>query len=182
MSKSIELDFLPKIGITCGDINGIGLEVIIKTLANEKILDYFTPIIYGSSKVMSYHKNIVKESAIQFNHISEVNRAAQKKVNVLNCWEENVNINLGKLNEDGGKYAKLALERATQDLKNGVIDALVTAPINKAAMKMAGFNHLGHTEYFDSVCARYFIRFISDVLPQPIGPESKIPLLISIPY
>lgn len=140
-----------KIGITIGDVNGIGPEVIIKTLSNEKIFDYFTPIIYGSSKVMSYHKNIVKESTIQFNHISEVNRAASKKVNVLNCWEDNVNINLGKLNEDGGKYAKLALERATQDLKSGVIDALVTAPINKAAMKMAGFNYLGHTEYFDSV-------------------------------
>jgi 4-hydroxythreonine-4-phosphate dehydrogenase len=140
-----------KIGITIGDVNGIGPEVIIKTLSNEKLLEYFTPIIYGSSKVMSYHKNIVKESNIQFHHISEVNRAAHKKINVLNCWEENVNINLGKLNQDGGKYAKLSLERATQDLKNKHIDALVTAPINKAAMKLAGFNHLGHTEYFDAV-------------------------------
>jgi 4-hydroxythreonine-4-phosphate dehydrogenase len=140
-----------KIGITIGDVNGIGPEVIIKALENEKILDYFTPIIYGSSKVMSYHKNIVKDSNIQLNHISDATRASQKKVNVLNCWEESVNITLGKVTEDGGRYAKLAIERAAQDLKAGLIDGLVTAPINKAAMKMAGFHYVGHTEYFESV-------------------------------
>jgi 4-hydroxythreonine-4-phosphate dehydrogenase len=140
-----------KIGITIGDVNGVGPEVIIKSLANEKMLDYFTPIIYGSSKIMSYHKNIVKESTIQFHNISEANRAQQKKINVLNCWEDTVNVTLGKVTEEGGKYAKLAIERAAEDLKNGAIDALVTAPIHKAAMKMAGFKHVGHTEYFESV-------------------------------
>ncbi|MBK8701757.1 MAG: 4-hydroxythreonine-4-phosphate dehydrogenase PdxA [Saprospiraceae bacterium] len=140
-----------KIGITIGDVNGIGPEVIIKALTDERILDHFTPIIYGSSKVMSYHKNIVKESTMQFHHISEANRAAQKKINVLNCWEDNVNISLGKVTEEGGRYAKLAIEKAAQDLKAGLIDGLVTAPINKAAMKLANFGHAGHTEYFETI-------------------------------
>jgi 4-hydroxythreonine-4-phosphate dehydrogenase len=100
---------------------------------------------------MSYHKNIVKESNIQFNHISDTSKAIAQKVNVLNCWEENVNINLGKVNEDGGKYAKMAIEKAGEDLKNKQIDALVTAPIHKAAMKQAGFKFTGHTEYFESL-------------------------------
>lgn len=140
-----------KIGITIGDVNGIGPEVIIKALSDERVLDHFTPIIYGSSKVMSYHKNIVKESTIQFHHISDASRAAQKKINVLNCWEDNVNITLGKVTEEGGRYAKMAIEKAALDLKNGLIDGLVTAPIHKAAMKMAGFPHAGHTEYFETL-------------------------------
>lgn len=140
-----------KIGITIGDVNGIGPEVIIKALSDERVLDHFTPIIYGSSKVMSYHKNIVKDSNIQFHHISEANRAAQKKINVLNCWEDNVNITLGKVTEEGGRYAKMAIEKAALDLKSGLIDGLVTAPIHKAAMKLAGFPHAGHTEYFETL-------------------------------
>ncbi len=140
-----------KIGITIGDVNGIGPEVILKALSDERILDHFTPIIYGSSKVMSYHKNIVKDSQVLFHHISDASKAQAKKINVLNCWEEAVNINLGKVNEDGGKYAKLAIEKAGADLKNKLIDGLVTAPINKASMKLAKFGFTGHTEYFESI-------------------------------
>lgn len=140
-----------KIGITIGDVNGVGPEVIIKALSNDKILEAFTPIIYGSSKVMSYHKNIVKDSQLQFHHISDAVKAAAKKVNVLNCWEDNVNITIGKLTEEGGRYAKMAIEKAGQDLKDGHIDALVTAPINKAAMKLAKFEYPGHTEYFENL-------------------------------
>jgi 4-hydroxythreonine-4-phosphate dehydrogenase len=140
-----------KIGITIGDVNGVGPEVILKALSDERILEHFTPIIYGSSKVMSYHKNIVKDSNVQFHHITDASKAQAKKVNVLNCWEESVNIHLGKANEDGGKYAKIAIEKAGDDLKNKLIDGLVTAPINKAAMKMANFGFPGHTEYFESL-------------------------------
>lgn len=154
-----------KIGITIGDVNGIGPEVIIKALSDERVLDHFTPIIYGSSKVMSYHKNIVKESNIQFHHISEATRAAQKKINVLNCWEDSVNITLGKVTEEGGRYAKLAIEKAAADLKNGLIDGLVTAPIHKAAMKLANFGYAGHTEYFESVFGTQgLMLMVSDTL------------------
>ena len=135
-----------KIGISIGDINGIGLEIILKTLSNPKILDFCTPIVYGSSKVVSYHKNIV---GIEFPFQST--RSAQQlipdKINVVNCWQDNVNITLGKPSEISGMYAIKALEMAVQELKHGLIDALVTAPINKYAMQMANFPFPGHTEY-----------------------------------
>jgi 4-hydroxythreonine-4-phosphate dehydrogenase len=139
-----------KIGITIGDVNGIGPEVILKALSDERILEMFTPIIYGSSKVLSYHKNIIGgDSNVVIQNVMDASKAQAKKINVINCWEENVNITLGKVSEDGGKYAKLALERMVEDLKTKSIDGVVTAPINKAAMKMAGFKYPGHTEFFE---------------------------------
>jgi 4-hydroxythreonine-4-phosphate dehydrogenase len=136
-----------KIGITSGDINGIGLEVILKTLAHPKIKEFCTLVIYGSSKVVSYHKNIIDAEEFQFQSLRSTDRFNSKKVNVINCWEENVNITLGKVSEAGGKYAYLSLEQATNDLIEQKIDALVTAPINKEAMKLAQFPYPGHTEY-----------------------------------
>ncbi len=154
-----------KIGITIGDVNGIGPEVILKALSDERILEHFTPIIYGSSKVMSYHKNIVKDCPVQFHHITDASRAQAKKVNVLNCWEESVNVNLGKVAEEGGKYAKMAIQKAGEDLKNKAIDGLVTAPINKAAMKLAKFEFPGHTEYFESLFGTNgLMLMVSDVI------------------
>ncbi|MBK7475382.1 MAG: 4-hydroxythreonine-4-phosphate dehydrogenase PdxA [Haliscomenobacter sp.] len=136
----------PKIGITIGDINGIGLEVILKTLAIPQIINFCTPVVYGSTKVISYHKNIVGVD-FHFNSIQRAERMPTDKINILNCWQENVNITLGKVTELGGQYALKSLECATKDLKQGLIDALVTAPIHKEAMKMAGFPYPGHTEY-----------------------------------
>lgn len=136
-----------KIGITIGDINGIGPEVIVKALSNPMILNMFTPIIYGSFKVMSYHKNIVKGSTLRFNTISNPEDAVENKVNIINCWNDNVNITLGKTTIEGGKYAYIALDRAVNDLKEKKIDALVTAPINKSAMHIADFPYVGHTEF-----------------------------------
>lgn len=137
----------PKIGITIGDINGIGPEVIIKALSNPKILELCTPIIYGSSKVMSYHKNIIE--GIDFNYATNNSpqNASYSKINIINCWNEQVDITLGSATLDGGKYAYIALDRATQDCINGDIDAIVTAPINKQAMQLAEFPHVGHTEF-----------------------------------
>ncbi len=135
-----------RIGITVGDINGIGLEVILKTIADERILNLCTPVIYGSSKVVSYHKNIVGVE-FPFANMSSAHNAENGKVNVVNCWQDNVSITLGKVNEMGGKYALMALETATRELKENKIDALVTAPIHKHAMQLAGFQHVGHTEF-----------------------------------
>lgn len=139
-----------KIGITIGDINGIGPEIVIKALAHPKILNTITPIIYGSYKVMSYHKNIVKESNIQFHSINHAGQAVDNKINLVNCWDENVNISLGKATEEGGKFATKALEKAMEDIHQGLLSAIVTSPINKAAMQMGGFSFPGHTEYFAS--------------------------------
>ncbi|MEO1514609.1 MAG: 4-hydroxythreonine-4-phosphate dehydrogenase PdxA [Bacteroidota bacterium] len=136
-----------KVGISIGDINGIGVEVILKTLHHKEILKYCIPVIYGSSKVLSYHKNIVGLEDFSYSTASSAERAKHDRVNVINCWHDSVNITLGKLSEAAGQCAYIALEQATNDLKSGAIDALVTAPIHKKAMQAANFPHTGHTEY-----------------------------------
>lgn len=136
-----------KIGISIGDVNGIGLEVILKTLSEARILDYCTPIVYGHSKVVSYHRKALGMNDLIFNVIANTDAANTKKVNLINCWEEDVKIELGISNETGGKYALLSLEKATEDLVNNRIDALVTAPINKHNIQSDTFKFPGHTEY-----------------------------------
>ena len=134
-------------GITVGDINGIGLEVIIKTLSHPSVTQLCTPVIYGSSKVVSYHKNIVNPGDFTFHNTATADKIYSQKINVVNCWQDTANIALGKESEEGGRFAHIALDRAVGDLKEGHIDLLVTAPINKNSMKMAGFQYPGHTEY-----------------------------------
>ena len=135
-----------KIGITIGDINGVGIEVILKALSNDKMLDMFTPVIYGSAKAVSYYKNIVNAD-IHFVSNKDPQRASRNKINVVNCWEDTVNISVGQATKEGGKFAHIALDRAVQDLKDHKIDALVTAPINKSTMDPDRFPYAGHTEY-----------------------------------
>ena len=137
----------PILGITAGDINGIGLEVILKALAHPKILAICIPVIYGSSKVVSYHKNIVKLDDVIFVGQRNADRLALDKINVVNIWNDDVNITLGKPTDLGGQFAQQSLEAAVKDLKLGLIDAIVTAPIHKKSMQLAGFEHVGHTEY-----------------------------------
>ncbi len=135
-----------KIGITIGDINGVGPEVIIKALGDDRILNQCTPIVYGSAKVISYYKNIIDDS-FRFVNISDASKAQEGKVNILNCWSDDVKITMGEATEDGGKYAYISMDKTCDDLIAGKIDAMVTAPINKQAMKMAKFPYPGHTEY-----------------------------------
>jgi 4-hydroxythreonine-4-phosphate dehydrogenase len=136
-----------KIGISVGDVNGIGLEIIIKTLADARIFDYCTPIVYGHTKVASFHRRTVQVHDLNFNVIDNPANAHHKKANIINCWEEDVKIDLGVSNQVGGKYAFISLQRATDDLIAGHIDALVTAPINKDNIQSEDFNFPGHTEY-----------------------------------
>ncbi|HTM97755.1 MAG TPA: 4-hydroxythreonine-4-phosphate dehydrogenase PdxA, partial [Pedobacter sp.] len=136
-----------KIGISIGDVNGIGLEVILKTLSESRVLDYCTPIVYGNTKVSSFHRKALAMSDFMFNVIPQADQANPRKANMINCWEEDVKIELGKSTEIGGKYALISLEKATDDLLNGSIDALVTAPINKHNIQSTAFNFPGHTEY-----------------------------------
>jgi len=155
-----------KLGITIGDINGIGPEVIVKAMGVSHILNLCTPIIYGSAKILAYHKNIVKDSSVNFHSISHPDQAVKGKVNVINCWDDNITITLGKATHDGGKYAHIALDRAAQDIKSGHLDALVTAPINKHAMQMADFPYPGHTEFLTAVdkCDVSLMTMCSDEL------------------
>lgn len=137
----------PVLGITAGDINGIGLEVILKALSHRRILNQCVPVIYASSKAVSYHKNIVQLDDLTFVGQRSAERLAHDKINVVNVWNDNVNITLGKPTDIGGTFAQQSLEAAVSDLKSGLIDALVTAPIHKKSMQLAGFEHVGHTEY-----------------------------------
>jgi len=139
-----------KIGISVGDINGIGLEVIIKTLLDNRVLEYFTPIVYGNTKIASFHRKALGINDFSFNVINSPDQAHSKRANMVNCWQEDVKITLGEENETGGKYAFLSLKQATDDLIAGKIDALVTAPINKHNIQQEGFDFPGHTEYLQS--------------------------------
>ncbi|HEY4325887.1 MAG TPA: 4-hydroxythreonine-4-phosphate dehydrogenase PdxA [Mucilaginibacter sp.] len=140
-----------KIGISIGDINGIGLEIIIKTLADSRIYDYCIPIVYGHTKLASFYRRITHVDDLNFfvvNSASEVlSKRDQKKPHMINCWEEDIKIEPGISNAAIGKYSFISLERATNDLVNGDIDALVTAPINKDNIQSEQFNFPGHTEY-----------------------------------
>ncbi len=138
----------PKIGITQGDMNGIGFEVILKTLLDTRINDFCTPIIYGSPKIAAYHRKALDIKNFSFNHISKPEEANNKKSNIINCLDDNIRVELGKSTEAAGLAAATTLNYATNDLKNKKIDALVTAPIDKHNIQSDKFNYPGHTEFF----------------------------------
>jgi 4-hydroxythreonine-4-phosphate dehydrogenase len=157
-----------KIGISIGDVNGIGLEIIIKTLADSRIYDYCIPIVYGHTKLASFYRRTTTVEDLNFfviNNASE-SKKEHKKPNMINCWEEDVKIEPGVANNDVGKYGFLSLERATNDLINGQIDALVTAPINKDSIQSEQFNFPGHTEYLQEKdgAAESLMFLVSDTL------------------
>lgn len=139
---------LIKIGITQGDINGIGYEVIIKTLLEPHIYDFCIPVIYGSSKVASYHRKALNLEQFQLNQVRNADEAIPRKANIINCVDENIKVELGKSTIIAGEASLMALEKATEDLKNNKIQALVTAPVNKDNMQSPHFKFPGHTEYF----------------------------------
>ncbi len=135
------------VGISQGDINGIGLEVVLKTLIEPGITDVCTPVLFSSQKTVSYYRKVLGIEEFSFNPIREFSQINHKKVNVFVCYEEEVNIEMGKPTETSGKYAFLSLEKATQALADRNIHALVTAPINKKNIQNEQFKFAGHTEY-----------------------------------
>ena len=139
-----------KIGITHGDINGIGYEVILKTLDDNRITELCTPIIYGSPKVAAYHRKLTSTN-VNLNLIGKAEDANETRINIINCCGDEVKVDLGKSTPIAGEASFIALERATQDLKEGKIDALLTAPINKNNIQSAQFNFPGHTEYLEQL-------------------------------
>ena len=136
------------VGITQGDSNGIGYEVIIKALSDPRILDMFTPVVYGSSKIFSfYRKGIPEIEQMDTNAISSASEAHPKRVNIVGCLPDNVFAEPGGATADSAKAAITALDWAVRDLKAGKIDVLVTGPINKKAIVAEGFGFPGHTEF-----------------------------------
>ncbi len=137
----------PVIGITIGDINGVGPEVIIKSLEDARIIKQFTPVIYGSAKVISFYSKALEKETFHYQQIQSIEKVYCQKVNVLNVWDEVVEIKPGQANETGGKYARLALEKATEDLKSRKIHAITTAPLSKELVQNDSFKFPGHTEF-----------------------------------
>jgi 4-hydroxythreonine-4-phosphate dehydrogenase len=136
-----------KVGITHGDLNGIGYEIIIKVLHDQRILDMITPVIYGSSKVASYHRKVLDINDFNFNLVKNAGAANPKRANIINVTEEEVKIDIGKSTQVAGELAYKALEKATHDLDEKQVDVLVTAPINKKNIQSENFHFPGHTEY-----------------------------------
>ncbi|NDW09601.1 4-hydroxythreonine-4-phosphate dehydrogenase PdxA [Dysgonomonas sp. 520] len=138
-----------KVGITHGDINGIGYEVILKTFADLRMAELCIPVVYGSTKVASYHRKALDLPPVSFNQVQSAKEAVINKINVINCVPDDVKVELGKSTKVAGESSLASLERATADLTEGVIDVLVTAPINKDNIQQDDFHFSGHTEYLE---------------------------------
>lgn len=138
---------LPVLGISLGDINGVGPEVIIKTFNDSRLLKLFTPIVYGNGKIISFYRKLLDIEGFRYNQIKDVNQANTKTLNILNCWDENVTIKPGIATDEAGGYALKSLEMATGDLISGKLDGLITGPINKKTIQQEAFDFPGHTEY-----------------------------------
>lgn len=136
-----------RVGITHGDLNGIGYEIIIKAFHDQRMLETITPVVYGVSKVASYHRKVLEMNDFNFNLIKSAEAANPRRPNIINCYEQEVKIELGESTEIAGELAYLALEKASRDIDLGHMDVLVTAPINKKNIQSDKFNFPGHTEY-----------------------------------
>jgi 4-hydroxythreonine-4-phosphate dehydrogenase len=156
----------PRIGITLGDVNGIGPEVVIKALSDHRLLSMITPIVYGSSKVLSFYKKLISAEEFSYSQVRNRGQYLPKSVNVITCWDENLEARPGKASTETGKAALQALTQAAADLKEGMIDALVTAPIDKHTIHSEEFPFKGHTEYLADYfgAKEHLMLLVSDTL------------------
>lgn len=139
--------FKPVIGISIGDINGIGTELVIRTFSDSRMLDICTPVIFANNKLINFYRKTLPDLNFSYQSCKEDRRFNPKQVNVFHCWEEDINVTPGQLTETGGTYAIKSLVAATQALKEGWIDGLVTAPIHKKNVQSETFKHSGHTPF-----------------------------------
>ena len=151
-----------RVAISCGDLNGIGLEVILKSFDDNRMLQDITPVLYCSSKVVSHHRKQLGLEEFQFHKITDARDAVHRKFNVVDLWDEDVAIQFGERSATMAAYAIKSLETAALDLASGKVDVLVTAPIDKNSMQQAGFAFPGHTEF----------------LQQMAGSESEVLMLL----
>ncbi len=137
----------PRIGITLGDLNGIGPEVVIKALADHRLMSLMTPVVYGSTKVLSFYRKMMNLEEFNYSQVKAKGQFFPKTINVVNCWEEVIEINPGQPSRLTAKAALLCLKRAVEEMKEGLIDGLVTGPIDKNTIHGDEFPFQGHTEY-----------------------------------
>lgn len=152
------------VGISIGDVNGIGIEVILKTFEDKRMLDFCTPVIFGSTKTISFHKKQLN-SITHINGVMSIKQIVHNKINLVNIWKEEIPIELGTPTKISGEFAFKSLEAATNHLKEGTVDVLLTAPINKENIQSETFNFPGHTEFLaDKLEGESLMILMSDSL------------------
>lgn len=161
----------PVIGITCGDLNGIGIELIIKVFSDTRVLDQCTPVIFASNKAINFYRKASPELNFNWQNVKELARLNAKQINIYNCWEEDVIITPGQLNDTGGKYAVRSLQAAVHALKQNEINGLVTAPIHKKNVQSQDFNFTGHTPFLKNFFG------VSDVVMILYADQFRVALL-----
>ncbi|RYY46095.1 MAG: 4-hydroxythreonine-4-phosphate dehydrogenase PdxA [Chitinophagaceae bacterium] len=144
---NVSADNKPVIGVSCGDLNGVGPEIIIKTFSDARLLEFCTPVIFANNKLINFYRKSLADINFSFSSIKDSTRINPKQVNVYNCWEEDVNITPGQLTDEAGKFAIMSLEIAAGALKAGKLDGLITAPIHKKNIQSETFNYPGHTPF-----------------------------------
>jgi 4-hydroxythreonine-4-phosphate dehydrogenase len=156
----------PIIGITLGDYNGIGPEVVIKVLQDNRILKLFTPVLYGSHKVLSRYRKMLNIEHFSYQTVQADQPFTDKKINLVSCWDDMHEPNPGQVTQEAGIAAYQALQASTEDLKSGRIHAVVTAPINKHNIQSEAFPYPGHTEYYADVfqAKQYLMLLVSEDL------------------
>ena len=164
-------DHKPIIGISCGDLNGIGIETILKTLNDARILEFCTPVIFANNKVLNFYRKGLQEININFFIVKELSKINHKQVNIFSCWEEDVAITPGQLSDTGGKYAISSLMAAGEALKSGQIHGLVTAPIHKKNTQGDQFPFTGHTPYLKKLSG------VPDVVMMLVAENMRVALL-----
>ena len=137
----------PRIGITLGDLNGIGPEVVIKALADNRLLSMATPVLYGSTRVLSFYRKLMNLEEFNYSQVKNKGQFFAKSINVVNCWEEPIEITPGQPSKETGKAALMSLKKVVEEVKEGLIDGFVTAPIDKNTIHGPEFPFRGHTEY-----------------------------------
>jgi 4-hydroxythreonine-4-phosphate dehydrogenase len=175
-----------KVGITCGDVNGIGLEVIMKTFLDNRMHQICTPVIYAGQKLVSLQRKLLNLADFNYQTVRSVNEVILRKNNVVSCWEDEVPVEWGQATPASGKFALKSLEAATKDLADKKIDVLVTAPINKHNIQSEEFQFKGHTEYlaakFDA--PKYLMMLVSDSLRVAVAtghiPVQEVPKHMSV--
>ncbi len=161
----------PNIGISCGDLNGIGVELIIKAFSDMRVMELCTPVIFASNKIINFYRKSIPDVNFNYQSTKELNRLNIKQVNVFNCWEEEVTITPGQLNDTGGSYAIRSLRAAVEALKQNHIQGLVTAPIHKKNIQSAEFNFPGHTPFLKSFFS------VSDVVMMLCSGDFRVALV-----
>lgn len=161
----------PVIGISIGDLNGIGPELVIKVLSDHRLLEMCTPVVFASNKVINFYRKSVPDLNFNYQSIKELNRISYKQINICNCWEEEVAIQPGQLTDTGGKYALRSLQAAVAALRENKINGLVTAPIHKKNTRSAEFDFTGHTPYLKQVFG------VRDVVMMMVSPNFRVALV-----